>query len=986
MSFKKYLSLFGLLAIMSPLVVGQDEGAEDEDDVEEVVVTGIKKSLLSAIDIKRSNTGIVDAITAEDFGKFPDNNLAESLARVVGIGIDRSNVEGERVAVRGFGPEFNLVTLNGRQMPTVPGQWEGGRSFNFGDISSHGVAAVEVYKSTNSSLPSGGIGSTINMVTTKPLLIEDTLNSFSIDLLDDSTSEEGDLKPEFNFVHSSNFGNWGLAVSGSYQDRNNREEGTRESNWIIVEDKAREEGYFRVDKNAAGITNNNTRPDGKTFYQEPTAYLIKDNDRVRKNAQVALQFEVNEDLIATVDYTYSKVEFRSTGQFFGPWLGGWNTQSGTIDTNGVYTDVVVGERGYDHQAIWGNVDSINKSKGFNLEWTASDNLTIVLDYHDSSAEKDGTELPNEIGFTTPQGTVSHTNAGTSGIHTFSFDRDFTADDFTFGGAYIRDAFKENLMDQTQLKGEYTFDDGVIKSIQFGFSRVDSEFNDTRMENPVTPTPGTAANASIFTKTGMGGFMDSFNTNFANGYYFAIDTGLAIGEFVKNFGALTAGPIDTNDKVEETLRAAYIQANLEFNVNDRPLNVVIGLRNEETDLTSTALEAVPSNIRWDMIDGLVYPSGGDVPIAIKNNSSILLPQLVLAYEFLDDQVLRFGYGKSMSRPGLDQLKSSYFFGNKDWTKPTAERGNPYLDALESENLDIAYEFYYDEGSYFSVNYFRKEIDNFVTSEKYEDNLYGLRNPAANAIGQYAIACVTAWDQAGRPDPGFPGEWGSGDCVSQQALWAQGDWMNIFHHMGWVALAMHRGVDVSNGFPWGQCDYDGWWRCEPGYIDATSSDPLAIFEITTPRNMGKGEVDGWEVVLQHLFGDTGWGVQLNATIIEGGDVDVDRYAIGRQFLLPGLGDSSNFSVFYEDERITARVALNTRGETVAGFGDYDQPLYVEERNQWDATFTYRWSENAATFLEVQNLNDEPTRLYARHPNMLFLSQDHGPIYRLGFRYKF
>ena len=139
----------------------------DEDGVEEVVVTGIRRSLETAIGIKRNNVGIVDAITAEDFGKFPDGNLAESLARVVGIGIDRSNVEGERVAVRGFGPELNLVTLNGRQMPTVPGQWGGGRSFNFGDISSHGVSAVEVYKSTNSSLPSGGIGSTINMVTTK---------------------------------------------------------------------------------------------------------------------------------------------------------------------------------------------------------------------------------------------------------------------------------------------------------------------------------------------------------------------------------------------------------------------------------------------------------------------------------------------------------------------------------------------------------------------------------------------------------------------------------------------------------------------------------------------------------------------------------------------------------------------------------------------------------------------------------------------------
>ena len=89
---------------LSVFVVAQDTESED---VEEVVVTGIKKSLISAIDIKRSNVGVVDAITAEDFGKFPDNNLAESLARVVGIGIDRSNVEGERVAVRGFVHELN---------------------------------------------------------------------------------------------------------------------------------------------------------------------------------------------------------------------------------------------------------------------------------------------------------------------------------------------------------------------------------------------------------------------------------------------------------------------------------------------------------------------------------------------------------------------------------------------------------------------------------------------------------------------------------------------------------------------------------------------------------------------------------------------------------------------------------------------------------------------------------------------------------------
>ena len=162
----------------------------------------------------------MEAITAEDFGKFPDGNLAESLARVSGVGIDRSNLEGEGVAVRGFGPELNLVTLNGRQMPTVPGQWGGGRSFNFGDIASPGVAAVELYKSTNNSLPSGGIGSTINMVTTKPLIlmVQNFLkcgHMFKI-----HTSTESDT-PEISVLYATNQDNWGFSFSGSYQDRNN---------------------------------------------------------------------------------------------------------------------------------------------------------------------------------------------------------------------------------------------------------------------------------------------------------------------------------------------------------------------------------------------------------------------------------------------------------------------------------------------------------------------------------------------------------------------------------------------------------------------------------------------------------------------------------------------------------------------------------------------------------------------------------------------
>ena len=97
---KKFLSAAIVLLMPFALLNAQEETEQDsEKTVEEITVTGIKSSLMNAIDIKRSNVGVMDVITAEDFGKFPDGNLAESLARVVGIGIDRSNVEGERVAV-----------------------------------------------------------------------------------------------------------------------------------------------------------------------------------------------------------------------------------------------------------------------------------------------------------------------------------------------------------------------------------------------------------------------------------------------------------------------------------------------------------------------------------------------------------------------------------------------------------------------------------------------------------------------------------------------------------------------------------------------------------------------------------------------------------------------------------------------------------------------------------------------------------------------
>jgi outer membrane receptor protein involved in Fe transport len=223
------------------------------------------------------------------------------------------------------------------------------------------------------------------------------------------------------------------------------------------------------------------------------------------------------------------------------------------------------------------------------------------------------------------------------------------------------------------------------------------------------------------------------------------------------------------------------------------------------------------------------------------------------------------------------------------------------------------------------------------------------------------------------------------------------MNDNQHAMWVALAKAANGGTlppmfNNGWAFGEpwngsvCNDGGWWRCNPGYIDSTANDPLALFTVSRPTNLEEGEVSGLEITVQHLFEGTPYGMQFNATKITGGDVDIDRDNIGQQFILPGFGDAGNLSVFYEDDKHTFRVAANYRGETVAGFGNYEQPLYVEARTQIDATYQYRFNENTTVFFDMMNINDETTRLHARYSEMLFLSQDHGPIYKLGFRSNF
>ena len=207
--------------------------AQDGVLIEEVIVQGgIRGSLTRSMDIKRDSAGVVDAISAEDMGKFPDANLAESLQRITGVSISRSRGEGSQVTVRGFGPEYNLVTLNGRQMPTHNGE---NRSFDFGDLASEGIAGVQVYKTGRADVPTGGVGSLINISTTRPLDNPGQTASFSAKMVNDTSTREGDeITPEFSGIYSNTFANdtIGIAITASSQTRNNGVNAAETTGWF----------------------------------------------------------------------------------------------------------------------------------------------------------------------------------------------------------------------------------------------------------------------------------------------------------------------------------------------------------------------------------------------------------------------------------------------------------------------------------------------------------------------------------------------------------------------------------------------------------------------------------------------------------------------------------------------------------------------------------------------------------------------------------
>jgi TonB-dependent receptor len=945
----------------------------------DIVVTGIRASLRESLDIKRSGQGVVDAISAEDIGKFPDTNLAESLQRITGVSIDRANGEGSTVTVRGFGPEYNLVVLNGRQLPTATlgdgGSAPSSRSFDFANLASEGIAALEVYKSGRATVPSGGIGSTINIRTPRPLDRPGMRGSIAVrGVIDTSQNGKDDITPEVSGIFSTTFADdrVGVLLTGVYQKRrasvNQANVGYRdgylgnENNWGSLAQPG--------DPRAANITN---RPGPTDVYEVPqnASYDINDFERERINGQLVLQFKPTDSLTATADFTYSRFEIENRNANVGIWFNHADTSSewtdGPVAGPVFYTERFRRDEGKDlsYSGALTASRTENKSFGGNLTWEAPGGVTVALDAHHSTAEAKPT---NEYGSSVSVGTAIFGIAN----QTINFENDLPVlsyamhsgiDPFdraliTPTGNAFRNAYFRNRINQVQLKGQYDHEGDFLDSIDFGFQYTDNKVrsafgvlqNDTWGGLPTQERRGEGAAAipdDIFTLVTI---PDKFKG--VNG---ASDPGIIPAFYRYDFERLVdildtnyqicggdgscRTPFTTDRRIREKSVAPFVQFNFTRDLFDRPAHLIAGLRYEHTVISSSALVPVPSGTRQNSQNEFnVILSGQSDFTRFKGEYDNWLPSVDFDVEPLADVKLRASYSHTITRADYGSLQGGRTVDQlfRAGGNGTGAQGNPGLIPFLSKNIDLSAEWYYGRESYASAGYFRKRVSNYIGSTQVRTPAFNLTDPSNGPRYRAAIA----------------------------ALGATADFVAIRNY-------------IAANFP---------GTVQNGFILGTPEDAPVTFVINTPFNSDQtAKIEGFEFAIQHSFWDTGFGTILNYTIVNGSDeFNNELPGTVNQFAINGLSDSANAVLFYDKGGFQARVAYNWRDEFLAGGGN--NPFYVEAYGQVDASASYEFVPGLTVFAEAINLLGEDRRGHRRSDRNVFFATRQDARYTGGVRFSF
>ncbi|MBJ2129150.1 TonB-dependent receptor [Alteromonas sp. IB21] len=951
-------------AISANSAFAQD--AQPNNDVEVIEVSGIRSSVAKSMDVKRSSAGVVDAISAEDIGDFPDTNLAESLQRITGVSIDRSGGEGQLITVRGFGPQFNTVLVNGRQMASE----NDSRAFSFDTIASELVSSLDVHKTSTATMQSGGVGSTININTARPFALNGFKMAGSVKGVYDENSEE--TTPQFSGLISNTFNDdtFGVLLAVSHQERETRLNQAQMDGWL----------------ENVGVPNPVTQSGeawtGNVFSPRNYDHKVTFEERTRTNANLVFQYAPNDQLVVTADALYSDFDVESEATSYGHWFTAPNLQgvgddgslfdengnrrSPTVDANGTIVDLYqeVGLATDMHAKTFDRLTD-TYAIGLNFDYQYSDNLNLSFDLSHSEAEREANNgggdqlsligyanrvrfqvddniLPVASMFASPNGNIYSGQQELDGaivtgpdgfpIYNPALTPDGVSNhlDEANSRAHVmlrRGWAVEDEVSQLRFDGEYVTDGSGLTEIRFGAQYSTETKSLTRWDNEgvgihctycgYPDLPEIPAGSQYVFDAGSDFLSDVSGSGRMPTSWLAHD-GEANFAFLESYYQSVNGESISFDavrrnnsfEVEEDILSTYIEFDFEGEVADMFLSATAGVRYESTDVTVNGTQAPITGLtildQTEMLAGF----GDAQSIATESDYDVLLPNFSVRLEITDDLIARFAASSTITRPTLNSMSPvTVITTTRQGGDLTSTSGNPALEPFKSDNLDLSLEYYYDEASYASIGYFRKLVSNFIVNSQ-EDKTFELADGSL-------LTDPSTGANASAPDAG---------------------------------------------------------------------DAVAVFTNTLPNNGEDATVDGFELALQHTF-DNGFGVLANGTIVDS-DAELDPFDINQVFALTGLSDSYNLVAFYETDDYQIRLAYNWRDEFVQSLtqGQGDGPTIVESYQQLDISGSYSVTDNVEIFFEGINLTEEFVHKRGRFSNHLLLVEDSGRRWAFGVRGNF
>ncbi|MQP68138.1 TonB-dependent receptor [Niveispirillum sp. SYP-B3756] len=709
-------------ASMLVLTLTSAAQAQQADQLEEIIVTGVRASVVGAINVRRESTQIVDSIVAEDVGKLPDNNVVEALQRLTGIQVtDRGGGEVATVTIRGLTDP--LTTLNGRNIFTAAGQ-----SFALQDVSANLVKKVDVYKTRAADQMETGLAGQINVETRRPF----DFDGFTISGLARGTyNEEADTyNPNVAMLVSDRWetgaGEFGLLVNGSYNRSKYRNMSTTAGAMVpfATETPPTAAGLKPLERIFPGDKNVNWTPG--LDYGLPTApgsaltingakvpyYLSRDavfssdlyGKRERPSVNAAAQWSPNDNSTYTAEFFYSGFRgttFNSLQFSFVDWWGNPGPVQLYDGTNIVKARTVDDVYGF-------NSGDFTKSKtdsfvyALNGDWAIGDNAKIVADAAYQTSKNKSEFLAMRTDRVAKQ-IKTDFNAG-GGIPSYHFDDDAKlADPSDWNVAQLYD--NANAADGSAftatLDGQYNWDDGFLRQVKAGF-----RYDDRKASTSIRTQDAANLGAKLSTLPSEAWFTnkDFFDGRadvptswvLPSGYWLYDNADTVRGLYkVKTSDQLSLAKVfDIN---EETL-SAYVQADAEIDIFNRPLKLQGGAR------------YVHVGTDYDFFDR--YKNGALTQVS--QSSARWLPSFTARYDVTSDVRLRFNYGETLRRPNFGDINPNYSLTG-DLTNVgygSGSAGTADLKPTHSKNIDLAVEWYFDRDSALYLTGFRREIDGLV----------------------------------------------------------------------------------------------------------------------------------------------------------------------------------------------------------------------------------------------------------------------------------